>query len=99
MCHNYSFELVESTQVKLKALETDFKDHKSKFTTLTKSSNAVMQRVDEAKKGLADLTKVVTKLENKKWCPPSELGGSDLGQDIFYALVSESLTDGSVPSN
>ena len=66
LCHNSSFELVESTQAKLKSLETDFKNHKSKFITLIKSSNTAMQRADEAKKGLADLTKVVTKIENKK---------------------------------
>ena len=50
LCHNSSFELVESTQVKLIYLETDFKDHKKEFVTLTKSSNNSIQRADEDKK-------------------------------------------------
>ena len=63
-CHNSSFEIVESTQIKLTALETDFKDYKTKFATLAKSSNTAIQRADETKKKLHELTKAVTKLEH-----------------------------------
>ena len=54
-----------STQIKLKTLETEFKDYRTKFATLSKITNTAMQRVGETKKGLHNLTKVVTKLENK----------------------------------
>ena len=66
LCHNTSYELVESLQGKVKTLETEFKDYKAKFTAMSKTINTSTQKADEAKKGLADLTKLVNKLENKK---------------------------------
>ena len=51
---------------KLKNLETEFKDYRIKFSTLSKKCNTAMQKSDETKKGLPDLTKAVVKQDNKK---------------------------------
>ena len=99
LCYNFSFELVESTQIKLKASETEFKNHKTKFATISENSNTAMPRADETKKGLSDLTKVVTALEINNRCPLYELRSSYLKRDIDHASVSKVLTDGSISSN
>ena len=46
-------------------MENEFKQCKSKQTFLSKTVNIIAQKTDEAKKGLADLTKVVNKLKKK----------------------------------
>ena len=66
LCHNSSYEVVESLQDKVKIIKGEFKDYKAKNTALAKSVNTATQKADETKKGLADLIKVVNKLENKK---------------------------------
>ena len=65
LCHNSSYELVESLQNKLNGIENEFKEHKSKQTVLSKTVNTATQKADYTKKGLADLTKIVNKLEKK----------------------------------
>ena len=64
-CHNSSFDPVKSYETKLKNLETEFKDFRTKFDTLSKRYNTTTQKGDETKRGLSDLTKLVTNLENK----------------------------------
>ena len=66
LCHNYSFELVKSMQIDLIALETEFKDYRTKFSFFATTNSTKIQRADETNKGSNKLTKVVTKIENKK---------------------------------
>ena len=62
LCHNSSYDLIETLQGKVKAIEVEFKDHKAKSIALSKSANTAAQKSDETKKGLADLVKVVNNL-------------------------------------
>ena len=59
--HNASYELVESLQGKVKIFETEFEDYKTKANAVSKTVNSATQKVDDAKKSLADLTKTVNK--------------------------------------
>ena len=46
-------------------MENEFKEYKSKQTVMSKTVNTATQKADDTKKGLADLTKIVNKLEKK----------------------------------
>ena len=87
--HNSSYEAVELFQGKMKKMEEEIRGLKSKNISLLKTSNVAQQKVDEAKKGIEDLTKTATKLENNKWLDISRCVEANIQEKRTNHNVSE----------